>query len=411
MTTSPALERVPKHPGIYRRGNRYVAIARDHRGRQVKRFARTIAEAEDKKAEIRVAAARHEPQQRSRVTFEVYAREWLESYGGRTAKGIREETRADYRKRLEQDAIPFLGKLRLAEIEARDLDALAARVASRGVKPNTVRLALAPVKALLATAHQRGDLRANPAAGYRTRYELDTRSDDEEGGQEAKALTPEELAAFLDALQARDEWRRWRPFFEFLVQTGLRIGEAVEVRWGDVDLGQRTVKVSRRFYRGRVGPTKTKFGRRTVRIPVEVARQLWRREVDEHPDADALLFTNEQGGRVDQSNLMTRVLKPAAVAAGLGEWVKTPKGKRAESWVGFHSFRHTCASMLFRAGWTAPQVQRFLGHHKPSFTLDVYVHLMPEDVPEPPVMGNTGATRPAETVLEPVVLETAGAAS
>src|SRR4051812_21407567 len=99
--TPAKLEKVKNHPGIYRRGNRYVAVARDHRGRQVKRFAKPIAEAELKKAEIRVAADRREPQQRSRVTFADYAAEWLESYAGRTAKGIREETRADYRKRLE----------------------------------------------------------------------------------------------------------------------------------------------------------------------------------------------------------------------------------------------------------------------------------------------------------------------
>lgn len=52
-------------------------------------------------------------------------------------------------------------------------------------------------------------------------------------------------------------------------------------------------------------------------------------------------------------------------------------------------------------GWNAVQVQRFLGHHKPSFTLDVYVHLLDEDVPEPPRMGNgmgnTRATQQAET--------------
>ena len=60
------------------------------------------------------------------------------------------------------------------------------------------------------------------------------------------------------------------------------------------------------------------------------------------------------------------------------------KGKlRAESWVGFHTFRHTCATILFRRGWNAVQVQRRLGHHKPSFTLDTYVHLLPEDGPEP----------------------------
>ncbi len=57
--------------------------------------------------------------------------------------------------------------------------------------------------------------------------------------------------------------------------------------------------------------------------------------------------------------------------------------RRADTWVGFHTFRHTCATVLFRRGWNAVQVQRWLGHHKPSFTLDTYVHLLEEDVPEP----------------------------
>ena len=96
-----------------------------------------------------------------------------------------------------------------------------------------------------------------------------------------------------------------------------------------------------------------------------------------------LVFTAERSSRIDMSNLMSRVLKPAAVRAGIGQWIKTPKGRRADTWVGFHTFRHTCASMLFRAGWNAAQVQRHLGHHKASFTLDTYIHLLDEDVPEP----------------------------
>jgi integrase len=339
----------------------------------------------------------------SGLSFANYAREWIDNYAGRTRKGIREETRVDYRKRLEQDAIPFFGRIRLSAIEARDLDALAKHVAGRGVKANTVRLSLAPVKALLADAHARGDLRSNPVAGYRTRYELDAvdTKDRDAVTEDVRALAPAELAAFLDALEADEAWARWRPFFEFLVQTGLRIGEAIEFRWKDVDLGQRTARVSRRFYRGRVGPTKSKYGRRPVKLPPAVAQPLWQRWADEQPDSDVLVFTSERGERIDQSNLMSRVLKPAAVNAGLGEWVKTPRGRRAESWVGFHTFRHTCATELFRYGWNAMQVQKFLGHHRGSFTLDTYVHLLPEDLPEPPTMaprvGNERATQAAET--------------
>src|SRR5205823_2433731 len=117
-------------------------------------------------------------------------------------------------------------------------------------------------------------------------------------------------------------------------------------------------------------------------------------------DADDLLFTSERGQRIDQSNLMRRVLKPAAVRAGLGRWVKDPKargGQRAETWVGHHTFRHTAATTLFRNGWNAKQVQRFLGHSDAGFTLRVYVHLLDEDLPEPPSVGNTWATGEAQT--------------
>jgi integrase len=78
--------------------------------------------------------------------------------------------------------------------------------------------------------------------------------------------------------------------------------------------------------------------------------------------------------------------------------VITPKGKRADSWVGHHTFRHTCATQLFVNGWNTKQVQIFLGHHSPAFTLATYVHLLSDDLPElPAAWGNEGATQRAET--------------
>jgi hypothetical protein len=88
---------------------------------------------------------------------------------------------------------------------------------------------------------------------------------------------------------------------------------------------------------------------------------------------------------------MTRVLKPAARTAGV-------------PWAGFHTFRHTCATTLFRRGLNAKTVQLWLGHHLPAFTLAVYVHLLSDDLPDadqvfgdPAEGGNTGASRPTET--------------
>ena len=47
------------------------------------------------------------------------------------------------------------------------------------------------------------------------------------------------------------------------------------------------------------------------------------------------------------------------------------------------TLRHTCASILFRRGYNAKQVQVWLGHQSAAFTLATYVHLLPEDLPEP----------------------------
>jgi integrase len=366
-------------PGIYKRGERYVVVFRDPQGKQRKAFARTLAEARDVKASMRADIARGEYRTTSKEQLEPYARRVITSYGGRTRRGIRDETRADYLKRLEQDTFPYLGSVSLGQIEARHLDELAGRIAKRGVAANTVRLQLAPLKIVLAEAHARGDIRLNPAAGHRTRYEQ--ASEDVDGEEDVKALSEEELARLLVELPSD-----WRPFFEFLAQTGLRIGEAIELRWKDVDTTRRRFEVRRRFYRGKVGRPKSRFGRRTLRLTPATANALARRR----GDGEALVFTAGRGGRIQPSNLMSRVLKPPAVRAGLGEWIAvSEKERRAESWVGFHTFRHTCATMLFRKGWNAVQVQRWLGHHKPSFTIDTYVHLLEDDIPDPSFLDAT----------------------
>src|SRR5439155_16499952 len=161
--------------------------------------------------------------------------------------------------------------------------------------------------------------------------------------QQRKALTEQELRAFLGALPAE-----WRLFFAFLAHTGLRIGEAIALTWADLDLGKRRVHVHRRLYRGRFDTPKSHYGRRTVPISQAIAQQLWRQRgpaAEETP-----LFPSKIGSHLDPAKLFSRVLKPAAKNAGV-------------PWMGFHTLRHTCATLLFRHGLNAKQVQAWLGHH------------------------------------------------
>jgi integrase len=70
-------------------------------------------------------------------------------------------------------------------------------------------------------------------------------------------------------------------------------------------------------------------------------------------------------------------------------------------WVSFHTFRHTCASLLFEAEKNVRQVADWLGHADPAFTLRTYVHLMDEGLGDAAfldaLVGNPGATRDPQT--------------
>ena len=85
------------------------------------------------------------------------------------------------------------------------------------------------------------------------------------------------------------------------------------------------------------------------------------------------MFASVSGTELNRPNVASRVLKPAAKAAGL---VLEDRNGKPTAWVSFHTFRHTCASLLFDAGKNVKQVQEWLGHADPGFTLRTYVHLL-----------------------------------
>lgn len=347
-------------PGIYRRGSRYVVMYRDPHGRQRKRSARTLAEARALKSAVQADVHRGEYRELSRVGFAEYVAEWADTYQGRTGRGLRPATRADYQRTLELYALPFFGRRRLVEIEPRDVKAFARQLAKQGLKPNSVRNIVNPLRALLATAVEEGLIRSNPAAGLRLATAAGA------AGEPVRSLTPEELAALIEATPPQ-----WRLFVRFLGHTGLRIGEAVALRWEHIDLGRRRVLVRERIYRGTVDGPKSRYGRRDVPLSPGMAQDLWdHRKSSLHAADQDPVFASQTGTPINSANLYSRVFKPAAKRAGVG-------------WAGFHTLRHTAGTMFFRAGWNAKQVQMVLGHHSPAFTLETYVHLLPNDLPDP----------------------------
>lgn len=205
-----------RYPGIYKRGSRYVVVWR-HRGQQHKESFHTLSEAREAQGKRRQHGERRAY---SRQRFDEYAAEWIDTYRGRTARGLSESARTDYRRSIERWAIPFFGRYKLAEIEPTDVRRFVQHMESEGVRPPSVRKNLTPLKALFATAYEDSRIASNPTLGLRVRM------GDDEGERKPKAMSREELRLVLAAMP--DEWR---PLFTLLAQTGLRISEALGLTW------------------------------------------------------------------------------------------------------------------------------------------------------------------------------------
>lgn len=376
-------------PGVYKRGSRYVVVYYVDR-KQRRESAANYELARKLKAAREADVARGEFHEQSRTSFAEYALEWVERYQGR-GRGFRESTRDNYRSDLARYAVPYFGPTkRLAQVTPRDIanfvawlcdERAQARHADKlrvegGIKPrgsdrkrlsdSSVANIVKPIRACLATAVAEGVIRQNPARDVPMPHRP---SVDEGEPEEVRALTREQLAGFLRVVHPKH-----RTLFRFLASTGLRVSEVAALQWQHVRLdgGKPHVRVRRQLYRGRLQPPKSRHGRRDVpldhRLVVELRTR--RGETDWARDED-LVFANEAGGPIDKDNLRRRRLRPAAEEIGA-------------PWAAFHTFRHTCASLLFERGASVVQVQRWLGHHSAAFTLSTYVHWLDgEDLGEP----------------------------
>jgi integrase len=341
--THPSRQRVPVagHPGVYQRGDRYAVRYRDHRGAERQRMFRTLTEAKRFKA----TADSGDRQHGSRERFDRYADRWIESYVGRTAKGLDDGTREGYRDSLRLYAKPFLGALKLDQIDAPRLreyvehlathrrTLTSGKQADKPMSVGSVRRHFAVVRALLATAHEDGELATNPAYGFRVVVR---------GAKLApsrpKRLSAAETVALLSALPVEHQ-----DLACFLAATGVRISEAIAARWSDYshEDGRPVLHIRE---------SKTLAGVRTIPLGPELARRMTARRAAATYAADAdPMFPSMTGTPIEPHNWRRRVFIPAREAAGL-DWA-TP-----------HMLRHGLASLMADSGSGAAEIAAHLGH-------------------------------------------------
>jgi integrase len=278
-------------------------------------------------------------------------------------RNLKASTVAQYRRTANNHILPNVGGVKLADLIPDMLQDLYDQKAATGLSPSAVRQIYVLLHSVLGHAYKRGVVRENVAR------KVDA---PKVRAPKIEPLDREEVHALLGALKGD----KLEALYVLLVTAGLRIGEALALRWQEFDTEGGTLRVARTLTRAKSGDperfTTPKNGKgRNIILTAPASRALRAHRVRQNAERLAaggawedhgLIFTSRKGTALTTSNLEQRSLRPLLKRAGVREDVS------------FHDFRHTCATLLLGQGMNPKFVQELLGHANVSITLDRYSH-------------------------------------
>lgn len=349
---------------IVKRGKTYsyvLYLGRDAAGRKKQKWVggfRTKKDAEVALAKCLDQVHTGTYSDAGRSTVGDYLEQWLDGI----RPSLRPKTAFSYEDTLRGYVIPRVGSMRLVDLSATRLRALYAellasgsRRGTGGLSPRTVGYTHRIVSHALKDAMRAGLLGRNPAAiVHPPRAPHSSTS----------TWTADEVGRFLEFTKND----RLRALWTVLATTGMRRGEALGLKWTDVDLEHATVAIRRALvvagYEAYESQPKTAAGTRLVHLHPRTRDALASLSasplVSLHP---GYVFTDEMG-RPLHPDRVTKLFKEHVKAVGLPA-------------IRLHDLRHTVATLALQAGVHTKVVQELLGHANVAITLDTYSHVAP----------------------------------
>src|ERR1700694_1812542 len=303
---------------------------------------------------------------REEPTFATYAEKWLKT----DALRCKPSTVDFYRDYQGRYVVPRFGQKKITAITRDEIKGFMSDLTAKGFAKNTIRLAVATLRVVLTSAVEDGILASNPAVRLGRFLQSDKAT------HKAQAMTREEAESFLEA--AKEFYPEFHPLFLMALRAGLRKGELLAVRWGDIQVGtsdndpNRYILVQRNYVHGRFTTPKSKKSRRAdmsrelrrVLLELRDKRMLEAFMKGKTSIAEDLVFPSKAGTVLDQSNLTNYQFLPCLDRAGLRRFR-------------FHDLRHTFGSLLIRDGASLAYVKDQMGHSSIQVTVDSYGHLIP----------------------------------
>jgi len=260
---------------------------------------------------------------------------------------------------------PWFDDTGIDEIDERRLEAFIASLGRKGCSPKTIRNVMGTVHSLFELARRQKVVRANPC------QIIDLPKIDA-GDATIRFLDQSELEALLRGAPSKtrpavehDSWRVERVMYLAAAMTGMRQGELLALRWGDIDWSAQKVRVHANYVRGQFGSPKSRRSVRAIPLAQRLIAELdaLHRESLWKADND-LVFANPRTGQpLDRSRILKRFKAACRRAA-----VKP---------VRFHDLRHTFGTRIAASGQVPMRtLQEWMGH-RDFKTTQIYADYQP----------------------------------
>ena len=295
-----------------------------------------------------------------RLTVAQFLDDWLENS---VKPSVRPRTYTSYEQMVRVHLKPILGHIPVTKLAPQDVQRFINVKLESGLSARTVEYGRAVLRRALNQALRWGMVPRNVA----------TLVDPPRSKRpEIEPLTVEEAQAFLTAVKGD----RLEALYTVALAVGLRQGEALGLRWQDVDLDAGTLAVRKQLQRLdgtlQLVDLKTDRSRRTIALPtvsVDVLRRHRILQLEERLAA---------GGRWVESGLVfTTTIGTPIDARNLVKWFHEHRERASIRHIRFHDLRHTCATLLLVQGIHPRVVMDILGHSQISLTMDTYSHVIP----------------------------------
>lgn len=287
-------------------------------------------------------------------TFAQFVRGEWESY---LKQNLKSSTQASHRSNLSNHLLPAFCGYRLADIRALDILHLIEEKRKRGLSSKTLLNLYLLLQKMFNLAADLELISVSPVHRVpKPRLEY----------HEKPTLAPGQVRALIAEVP-----ENIRALFILLYLTGLRIGEALGLKWKDVDFQRSKLYIRRSIWSGQEQSPKSRRSVRAKHLVETLASALQRhKELSFYTEPEFYVFANGAGKPRHPDDLRKRILYSAMDRAGIKRTVS--RG------FGFHLFRHSAGTEMHEATGNLKQTQSFLGHSGISVTGDVYLHLQPD---------------------------------